>query len=79
MNLKHGIRDEALMRGDMLIVRAVDQSWALTAALASMKDHHIEALANGAAKTRGRAFFAHPKAMIALREEAKRRRTQKGN
>ncbi|UOF80339.1 hypothetical protein [Caudoviricetes sp.] len=25
------------------------------------------------AKTRGRAFFAHPKAMIALREEIARR------
>lgn len=43
-----------------------------------MKDRHIEALFR-AAKTRGRAFFANPKAMIALREEAMRRRTQKGN
>ena len=47
--------------------------------LMKMKDRHIEALVRGAAKTRGRAFFANPKAMIALREEAARRRAQKGN
>lgn len=46
--------------------------------LKKLKDEQIEALLR-AAKTRARAFFAHPKAMIALREEAARRRTQKGN
>lgn len=46
--------------------------------LMKMKDEQIEALLR-AAKTRARAFFAHPKAMIKLREEAARRRAQKGN
>lgn len=50
------------------------QAGTLTKALARMKDHHIEALAKRVAKTRGRAFFAHPKAMIMLREEAAKRR-----
>lgn len=50
------------------------QAGTLRAALARMKDHHIEALAKGVAKKRGRAFFAHPKAMIMLREEAAKRR-----
>ena len=46
--------------------------------LDKMKDHQIEALMR-VAKTRARAFFAHPKMMIILREEAARRRMQKGN
>lgn len=54
-------------------------NYTLRKVLAGMKDQHIEALVRGAAKTRARAFFANPKAMIALREEAARRRTQKGN
>ena len=54
-------------------------SYTLRKVLAGLKDQHIEALVQGAAKKRARAFFAHPKAMIALREEAARRRAQKGN
>lgn len=37
-----------------------------------LKDHHIAALMR-VAKTRGRAFFAHPRMMMALREEYRRR------
>ena len=40
--------------------------------LKRMKDAHIKALLR-VAKTRGRAFFKHPKAMIELRKEAERR------
>ncbi len=40
--------------------------------LSRLKDRHIAALLR-VAKTRCRAFFAHPKAMIDLRQEAKRR------
>lgn len=50
----------------------------MTEVLMKMKDEQIEALLR-AAKTRARAFFANPKAMIALREEAARRRAQRGN
>lgn len=42
--------------------------------LEKMKDRHIEALMR-VAKTRGRAFFAHPRAMIALREEYQKRKS----
>ncbi len=38
-----------------------------------LKDRHIEALMR-IAKTRGRAFFAHPRAMMALRAEHEKRR-----
>lgn len=37
-----------------------------------LKDRHIEALMR-VAKTRGRAFFAHPRMMMALREEYQKR------
>jgi hypothetical protein len=45
--------------------------------LSKMKDRHIEALVR-VAKTRGRAFFAHPKAMMILRAEHEKRAC-KGN
>lgn len=40
--------------------------------LSRLEDRHVEALVR-VAKTRARAFFAHSKAMIALREEAQKR------
>lgn len=43
--------------------------------LQSLSDRQIAALVR-IAKTRGRAFFAHPKAMIELRNEHQRRVAQ---
>ena len=44
----------------------------MDSALSKMKDHHLLALYRGGRK-RCRAFFAHPRHVIALREEVERR------